>query len=81
MTRRPVIFGTCPMCERVIGHLGKERRMAVHMPYERKSQTDILDRGRPCKGSRKTQEEAREAAREREERRAAWIRSLGEGGR
>jgi hypothetical protein len=81
MARRRVVFGTCPMCKRVIGKIGKEQRFAPHMPYERKSQADLLDRGRPCKGSKKTYEEAQEAALEREERRAAWVRSLGEAAR
>jgi hypothetical protein len=71
MARR-VVFSACPVCGRVIGVIGTERRFAAHMPYERKSRADLLDRGRPCKGSRKTDGEAAEAARVRAERRAAW---------
>jgi hypothetical protein len=66
---------SCPCCDRAVG-LTRSGRLYVHMPYKRRADADIFDRGRRCPGSSKTLSEAQRAADDRTERRAAWFRAL-----
>lgn len=66
---------TCPCCGRAVAFSRRNKILNVHMPYERKSEAFLLDRGRRCIGSGKTSAEAQAAAEERTERRREWFAS------
>jgi hypothetical protein len=55
---------TCPCCRRAVS-LTLARVLYVHMPYDRRTDVDLLARGRSCIGSGKTPEQAQQAADER----------------
>lgn len=64
---------TCPVCKRVVAFYRKTGVLYPHMPYDRKSQADLLARGRRCIGSSKTPEQAEQAEAERLRRVREWI--------